>query len=281
MTESQTVYQSIIEDLFFRSYKKGDTEVVFVRADIPDAARRQEVKIPRNLGDVVYSLRYRTPLPKSVLAEAPKGKEWAIFPAGRSVYVFRPVSFNSIEPRKGLTRTRIPDSTPGIISRYAMTDEQALLAKIRYNRLLDIFTGITCYSLQSHLRTSITVPNPLTGDEERSQVEVDEVYVGLDRFGAHYVVPVQAKGGIDILSVVQVWQDFGVVTEKFEGLASRPVAAQFMTDGAIALFEFTGSGDYDITIAQERHYELVPQESLDEDELKAYLKLANRATKGR
>ena len=45
---------------------------------------------------------------------------------------------------------KIPDATPGIVQKYALADEQALLAKLRYNRLLDIFTGVTCYSLQNH-----------------------------------------------------------------------------------------------------------------------------------
>ena len=46
-----------------------------------------------------------------------------------------------------LAETKIPDATPGIIAKYASTDEQGLLAKLRYNRLLDILTGTTCYSL--------------------------------------------------------------------------------------------------------------------------------------
>ena len=67
-----------------------------------------------------------------------------------------------------LVETKIPDATPGVISRYAINDEQGLLAKLRYNRLIDIFTGLTCYSLQNHLRT--TVP-------ELGQVETDEIYL--------------------------------------------------------------------------------------------------------
>ena len=31
-------------------------------------------------------------------------------------------------------------------------------------------------------------------------VETDEIYVGLDKRGSHYVVPVQAKGGNDRLN---------------------------------------------------------------------------------
>jgi hypothetical protein len=46
---------------------------------------------------------------------------------------------------------KVPDATPGVIAKYALSDEQALLAKLRYNRLVDLFTAITCYSLQSHL----------------------------------------------------------------------------------------------------------------------------------
>ncbi len=44
--------------------------------------------------------------------------------------------------------------------------------------IIDIFTGITCYSLQNHLRT--TVPDV-------GQVETDEVYVGIDRRGVHLI----------------------------------------------------------------------------------------------
>jgi len=43
--------------------------------------------------------------------------------------------------------TKVPDSSPGIVAKYALSDEQALLAKVRYNRLVDIFSGVTCYSL--------------------------------------------------------------------------------------------------------------------------------------
>ena len=83
----------------------------------------------------------------------------------------------NIAPNKLLAETKIPDATPGVITMYALGDEQALLAKLRYNRLIDIFTGVACYSLQSHLRT--TVPNI-------GQVETDEIYIGIDRRGAHY-----------------------------------------------------------------------------------------------
>ena len=182
--------------------------------------------LPHNLiAPQLYSRRYRAPLPDSIRQTAPTGREWAIFPGGKALYTFRTVPFNFIEPRQGLRTIQLPDATPGVISKYSLTDEQALLARVRYNRLLDVFTGLACYPLQSHLRTSITITNAIDGMPSSSQVETDDVYVGLDEHGAHYILPVQAKGGSDSLSVVQIWQDLRVAQQKFPDLIARPVAA--------------------------------------------------------
>lgn len=147
-----------------------------------------------------------------------------------------------------------------MIVKYALSDEQALLAKLRYNRLIDIFAGVTCYSLQSHLRTSL----PSLG-----QVETDEVYVGVDRQGAHYVVPVQAKGGKDRMSVVQIEQDIAICAAKFKDAICRPLGAQFIESNLIALFEFEPTTE-GVRIRTERHYQLVPWEELSEEELRRY-----------
>jgi len=143
---------------------------------------------------------------------------------------------------------------------YALSDEQALLAKIRYNRLLDIFSGTACYSLQSHLRS--TAPG-------LGQVEIDEVYVGLDRAGVQFVFPVQAKGGKDKIGIVQIEQDIALCRAKFGNLMCRPIAAQFLADDVIALFEFVEQ-DGRLRIQQERHYRLVGPGEVTADDLRQY-----------
>lgn len=222
-------YQQIIERVFFSGYESGSREVEFEREDLERVALELGVRLPKNLGDIIYSFRYRTPLPESVLSRAPAGQEWVIRPAGRSHYRFVARTRLPIVPAPLMADTKVPDATPGVISMYALTDEQALLAKLRYNRLIDIFTGVACYSLQSHLRTTV---------RGVGQVETDELYVGVDRRGAHYVFPVQAKGRNEKLGVVQIEQDFAVCAEKFPSLICRPIAAQFMADDLIALFDF-------------------------------------------
>ncbi len=267
--KTASLAQQLIEKIFRERYRPGMQEVSFTRDDLIAAARDIGANRPKNIGDIVYSLRYRASLPEMIRQEAPSGREWAIFPGGNAVYTLRTVPFNLIEPRQGLRTIRLPDSTPGVISRYSLTDEQALLARVRYNRLLDVFTGLACHPLQSHLRTSITISNAIDGTPSSSQVETDDLYVGLDRHGAHHILPVQAKGGSDALSVIQVWQDFRVAEQKFPALIARPVAAQFLEDGVIALFEFEETNDQ-ITIIREHHYNLVPPEELDPAELAAY-----------
>ncbi len=270
--------QQLIKKIFTERYRPGMREVSFTRDDLVSTAKALGKARPKNLGDIVYSLRYRIPLPESIRREAPPGREWAIFPGGNAVYVLRTVPFNLIEPRPGLRTIRLPDSTPGFISRYSLSDEQALLARVRYNRLLDVFTGLACYPLQSHLRTTITITNAIDGQPSSSQVETDDLYVGLDKHGAHHILPVQAKGGSDVLSVIQIWQDYRVAEQKFPELIPRPVAAQFMHDSVIALFEFAEEAGGAITIQREHHYNLVPQEDLTRAELAAYRTAAQHET---
>ena len=193
-------------------------------------------------------------------ARAPEGEEWIIRPAGRSRYRFVATPTATIAPNELLAETKVPDSTPGIIAMHALDDEQALLAKVRYNRLVDIFTGVTCYSLQSHLRTSV----PSLG-----QVETDEVYVGVDRRGVQYVFPVQAKGGADRISMVQVEQDLAMCSIKFPKLICRSIAAQFMSRDLIALFEFEDSGN-GVALVTEKHYRMVEPQELTPADLESY-----------
>lgn len=253
-------YSAIIEKIFFSRYQKGMREVPFERHEMESFASKLKVKLPKNLGDLVYSFRYRALLPKSITSLAGEQEIWIIRPTGRSKYSFVLVKNTPILPNEHMAVTKVPDATPGIVAKYAFNDEQALLARVRYNRLVDIFSGVTCYSLQNHLRT--TVP-------EMGQVETDEIYVGVDKKGAHYVFPIQAKGGKDKLNIVQIEQDFAVCATKFPLLVCRPIAAQFMDEGVIALFEFE-SGENGVTISSEKHYKLVAPKDVTDSDLQTY-----------
>jgi hypothetical protein len=236
-------YQTLLEKIFLDHHKKGARETAFDRAEFISAAKALDIELPKNIGDVIYSVRYRTPMPEGIVATQPSGFEWTIEGVGRARYVFRLAKVSRIVPNPNLVTIKVPDATPEIISNYALSDEQALLAIVRYNRLIDVFLGIASYSLQSHLRTSV---------KGIGQIEIDEVYVGVDHSGRQFVVPVQAKGGSDKIGVIQAKQDIACCQAKFPDLICRAISAQFAEKDMIALFELTVEGGPPATITPPR-----------------------------
>ena len=260
MPKSPPLYDALIVRIFKNHYRKGLDAFDFDRVEIETVAAQMDLRLPKNLGDLIYSFRYRKSLPVEIVATATGNNEWMILPAGRAKYRFKLAKLTQILPRQDLVATKIPDATPQIIVAYALTDEQALLARVRYNRLIDIFLGVTTYSLQSHLRTTV---------KGIGQIEIDEIYVGVNKSGQQFVIPVQAKGGTDKLAVIQTSQDLAYCAEKFPSLTARAISAQFMQDGVIALFELTLE-EAEVRVVEERHYCLVPAKSITADDLRNY-----------
>lgn len=253
-------YERIIERIFFSHYTEGATDVCFERDEIVGVAQELNINLPKNLGDVIYSFRYRVALPEAIRAKAPEGMHWLIRSVGRARYCFNLAAEQILAPAALRAETKIPDATPGLVAMYTLGDEQALLAKLRYNRLIDIFTGVACYSLQNHLRTFVA---------GIGQVETDEIYVGVDKKGNHYVFPVQAKGHKDKLSIVQIEQDIALCASKFPVPICRPIGAQFIDSDLIALFVFEGTPD-GVRVVEEEHYRLVHPDEVTPELVKMY-----------
>ena len=253
-------YQALIQKVFFDHFTAGTTEFKFLREELEDAATALDFVGVKNLGDIPYSFRYRNPLPNSILATQPDGREWIIEGAGKGRYKFKLVTTTRIVPRDDLVVIDIPDATPELIRAHKLDDEQALLAMVRYNRLIDTFLGLTTYSLQNHLRTTV---------KGMGQIEIDELYIGMDKRGCHYVIPVQAKSDKDQIGIVQSIQDIRFAEQKFPGMRCRAIAAQFLEDEVVALFELTLQAD-EIKVVEERHYRLVLADQIDAEAIRSY-----------
>ena len=260
MSKPEPLYDALIAQIFRNHHQPDSTAFEFDRAEIESVAAELNVRLPKNLGDLIYSFRYRKDLPPEIIATEPENRQWIIQPAGRAKYRFELAKLTLIVPRVELIATKIPDATPQIIAAYALNDEQALLAKVRYNRLIDVFLGIVAYSLQNHLRTTV---------KTIGQIEIDELYVGINMNGQQFVIPVQAKSGSDRLTVVQTSQDLAYCAQKFPTLKARAISAQFMADDVIALFELTLENG-EIKVVKEGHYRLVPANSITPGDLKTY-----------
>jgi len=262
-SKKENRYAGILIHIFERHFKPKMKSFEFERSEIESAAKSLNIELPKNLGDLLYTFRFRTKLPDRITRTAPEGFHWNIDGAGRARYRMILRKENRIVP--GNCRIiKIPDATPEIVTAYALSDEQALLAKVRYNRLIDVFLRISAYSIQNHLRTSVV---------GIGQIEVDEIYVGVNNAGRQYVIPIQVKGGNDQIGPSQVMQDLALCRTKFPQLIARAVAVQFVRDEegneTIVMFELE-EADGEVVCVDEKHYRLVPAAQITADDLNLY-----------
>jgi len=66
---------------------KAKRKIEFERKDLKRAAKALKIALPDNLGDVVYAIRYRTPLPRKIIETQPEGMEWIIEGAAAPVTI--------------------------------------------------------------------------------------------------------------------------------------------------------------------------------------------------
>ena len=76
-------YTSIIARVFADHYSKGAMEIEFTRDEVAAIAESLALELPKNLGDIFYSFRYRKELPESIAKTADKGFEWIIEGTGQ------------------------------------------------------------------------------------------------------------------------------------------------------------------------------------------------------
>ena len=82
------IYDSIIYSIFFEHYEEGKTPIRFEREEFLKKAEELNINAAKNLGDIVYSYKYRKKLPKEILETAPAGHYWRIRSIGKSHYEF-------------------------------------------------------------------------------------------------------------------------------------------------------------------------------------------------
>lgn len=255
-------YSRVIGWVFGKSYTEGAKFVPFTRDDLVDAHQVLGLSRTKNIGDIPYSFRFRKELPKSITETAPPESEWIILGVGNAMYEFRLAAPGKITPSVNRERIPVLDATPEIVRQYAPgTDEQALLTRARYNRLIDLFLGLTCYSIQNHLRTTVT---------DVGQIEVDEIYLGVNKRGAHFVIPCQAKSPGDRFGIVQVLQDVLLCKQKYPDAICRPIALQFQGQNDVAILELSITEEDDLlrlNVVDEKHYRLSPRSEITPEQI--------------
>lgn len=246
--EQPGLYNQVIAALFRQVYKRGAQTLPFSKDALVQVCRELNIVI-NNIPDIPYHYRTgRSNLPEGILSTG----NWVIDGAGKGKYAFIKLDRAPyIHIPEDLYITEIPEATPDIVLKYGGTDEQALLTRVCYNRLVDIFLSLTAYHLQGHVRSSIL---------NVGQVEIDDLYVGVDTDGKGYIIPIEAKNvGIkERLGVIQIKQLILFAKQHYGDLILRPVGIKPLPDGSYVFLEFDDQEALqDISVKRYARYRLV------------------------
>lgn len=249
-------YKTLIAAIY-ADVKTKNNGLIFSRDDIPKFAAALGINLPKNLGDIVYTFRYRADLPDEVQHDLEAGMEWVIRPVYRKPgtpkgthYQFCMVPQMPALNAQGLSAEDHEVTLPAIIAANAarLKDEQAVLTKARYSNIIGKFLGIEAFSLQNHLRTQV----------DGVQIEIDELYVGTGEDGQRYVIPVQAKVGNDRVGRIQLEQDIRYCQKEYPDYTCAPVgiSAAQISSNEVAVFHLWVTGDEAVTIKDKRLYHI-------------------------
>ncbi len=248
-----SIYDRVLSEIFQRHAGSEQDEFEFEREEMEEILRTWKKRV-KNLGDVIYSYRSgRRPLPKSITATG----DWLISGRGKGRYAFiRLKRSPHISIPTDLQVINILDATPDIILRYRSSDEQGILTRIAYNRLIDTFLRITTYRLQGHLRAFVS---------DHGQIEIDDLYLGVDKDGCQYAIPVEAKTVEEPLGVVQIISQNAFVTERFPDLQLRSIAVKAWHDNTFFFVEFNSTVDPNqVEVIEYRRYRLVHENGVQD-----------------
>jgi len=242
------LYDQVIIEMFRRAYKPDADASPFTKDELVQVCQESSIVI-NNVPDVPYHYRTgRSDLPDEILDTG----NWVIEGAGKGRYTFVKLKRSPyIHIPDDLYVTEIPEATPDIVLKYGGVDEQAVLTRIRYNRLVDTFLSVTAYHLQGHVRSSV---------QGIGQVEVDDLYVGVDTDGRWYVIPIEAKsvGPKERLGVIQIRQMILFAKQNYSDLILRPVGIKPLDDGSYVFLEFDDKEELEaISVKRYARYKLV------------------------
>ncbi len=229
-------YQQVIEYVFDTKADGFGTEddIPFHRDDIEKAMAELDISVG-NVPDIPYAYRSRRPLPESI---AQYGYSAVIIDDTRSgedpTYLF--TKRDQLVPVPEVvdeTRTTSTSSLPKPVRPYIGKDEQGVLTQVRYAGLLDDFTGLDTYHLQSHLRMRVY----------GREAELDDLYIGVEDESesertTHHALAVEAKGEGETLNRNQLIRNTRGIENKRDYPNSVRTLAVKLHEEVIYLFEF-------------------------------------------
>lgn len=252
------MYAPVLLELFRAARDTGKDKLIFTYDEIRAVARRNGFEI-RNYADFPYYFRSRSELPAEIREAGFRG---LYIGGGRRrgggtiILTKEELSF---ELPTDLPPTRRKSAIPPAVRKFIGDDEQAVLSVVRYEGLLDDLLGFQVYHLQGHLRTTIDA------EQGNTQVEVDDLYVGVRGDAGTTIVPVEAKAvaeklnRVQLLYVARAAYNHAAKAVPANDVEVCPVAVKLDGDGTLYAMTFNFPETFQgLTILRAKRYHLEP-----------------------
>ncbi len=202
----------------------------------------------KNLADVIYTYRSRREMPARIRDTG----NWVIAARGSGLYAFVKIEGETTVTIPAAMKVYpIPYAVPEIVAQNLARDEQGSLTIVRYNRILDVFTGLACFHLQSHIRTQVS---------DHGQIEIDDLYVGVDKDGQGFVLPIEAKEEGERLGLDKAVGLTLFARSRFPKLICRPIGIMRRGAGLFDCIEFEPSDELSkVVVLEMRRYQLITE----------------------
>ena len=102
------IYDRIIIELFQRHWKPDITEFEFSRDEFEEIIDQLGIERPRNLGDIIYTFRYRKPFPSAILETQSGNLQWSLHLSGHGRYRMSLSQSAVVLPDKSLPTFQYP-----------------------------------------------------------------------------------------------------------------------------------------------------------------------------
>ena len=225
-------YEDTIIQVFNNKLDDGyntEEEIPFDRTDLQKAMDELDITV-RNVPDIPYAYRSRRQLPDSLKEHGYNAIILDDQGSADAVYLFtKTEQLIEVPDEFDQTYVTTAEDLPEPVQAYIGKDEQGVLTQVRYTGLLDDFTGMDTYHLQSHLRMRV----------RNREAELDDFYVGVDEEDEHHALAVEAKGVGETLNKNQLIRNTRGIEQnsKFPN-SVRTIAVKIDDNDFFYLFEF-------------------------------------------
>lgn len=144
-------------DYLFKNYKckKNKDNILFTRDDIISFFKKNHIKTPKNIGDLIYNLRYRSDYLSSYDYFLKKDYTWTLISLNTGEYALVAKKQLRLPDLESLEINYIDDITPAHIHNLRTYNDQSLLMKILQNNILQEFLEDEVMTLQMHHKINL------------------------------------------------------------------------------------------------------------------------------